>query len=419
VRDLDKPVLGAWLGALDRRDVQAALEQGGVVNFYTPENAVTAFSFLAAYRRNQATLLEAPALQPEPEPLDPERAERLRARLAETGRTTLAREEIEALLGAFGIAMAAGSKDLDAPDAHLFDLDVDVATDALFGPVVTLRRHASDEAGACMLPPLSRSLARDLIAAARMPRAAAPLARALDGDEALTRLLLRVSTLIGALPWLVELHLTHIRARGDSALVGAAHARADPSRRAQPGYRHMAIHPYPAELIEQVTLPAGARITVRPIRPEDAELEREFVEALSPESRYYRFFYQLHELSPAMLARFTQVDYDREMALVGVADVPHPHGHPIFVGVARYIANPDGRGAEFAVVVADDWQKRGVARALMVRLIASAAQRGFEHLEGTVLRANTRMLAFVTALGFTVRDDPEDAEQVVASLELR
>jgi acetyltransferase len=270
-----------------------------------------------------------------------------------------------------------------------------------------------------MLPPLSRSLAHGLIAAAYAHRGAAAAAQPPDDDEALTRLLLRVSTLVGALPWLVELDLAHIRARGERAIVGAADARADPSRRVQPGYRHMAIHPYPAELIEQVTLPGGARITVRPIRPEDAELESEFVEALSPESRYYRFFYQLNELTPAMLARFTQVDYDREMALVGVADVPHPHGHPIFVGVARYIANPDGHGAEFAVVVADDWQKRGVARVLMERLIACAKQRGFEHLEGVVLRANTRMLAFAAALGFTLRDDPEDAEQVVASLDLR
>jgi acetyltransferase len=479
---LEKPVLGAWLGALDRPDVHAELERGGIANFYTPENAVTAFSFLATYRRNQAMLLEAPALQPEPEPLDYDVAERLRARLAETGRTNLLRGEIEALLAAFGVVLSpaaaaftldearAAAARLDFPvtlsaahgertrtrvvetaaaldqawnelagsgaregsehplvrvekpgHAHVLDLDVHVATDPLFGPVVTLR-HAgrpSHDAGASMLPPLSRSLARDLIAAARSQRAAPAIVRQLEADEALVRLLLRISTLFGALPWLVELELTRIGACGESAVVGAAHARADTSRRMQPGYRHMAIHPYPAELIERVALPDGAEVTVRPIRPEDAELETEFVQALSPDSRYYRFFYQLNELSPAMLARFTQVDYDREMALVAVADVAHPHGHPVFVGVARYIANPDGESAEFAVVVADAWQKRGVARALMARLVASATRRGFARLEGTILRANARMLAFAEAFGFVVRDDVEDAEQVVASLELR
>jgi acetyltransferase len=167
-----------------------------------------------------------------------------------------------------------------------------------------------------------------------------------------------------------------------------------------------------------VVLPDAAALTIRPIRPEDAELEREFVEALSPESRYFRFFYQLNALTPAMLARFTQVDYDREMALVAVVDVPHPHGHPSFVGVARYIANPDGESAEFAIVVADAWQKRGVARALMARLIASATQRGFARLDGAVLRTNTRMLAFVAALGFALREDADDAEQMIVSLAL-
>jgi len=484
-RDLHKPVLGAWLGAIERPEVHAALESGGIVNFYTPENAVTAFSFLAAYRRNQAWLLEAPALQPEPEPLDYESAERLRTRLGESGRTTLLRGEIEELLGAFGITLSPCAVVVNADDArvaaarlrfpvmlsaphgnqtwtrvvhtraaldkawteiaglhdeegsehprvtlekpartHPLEFDVIIATDPLFGPVVTLcrRGHANGEPGVCMLPPLSRGLARELIAAARAGGAqpgAPAMAHVADGDEALARLLLRVSTMIGALPWLIELTLARIGARDEVAVVGDAHARADPSRRAQPGYRHMAIHPYPAEMVENVALPDGASITVRPIRPEDAELELEFVETLSPQTRYFRFFYQLHALTPAMLARFTQVDYDREMALVAVADVAHPHGHPVFVGVARYIANPDGESAEFAIVVADEWQRRGVARALMARLVASATRRGFARLEGSVLRANARMLGFVAGLGFGVRDDPEDPEQVVVSLALR
>jgi acetyltransferase len=112
------------------------------------------------------------------------------------------------------------------------------------------------------------------------------------------------------------------------------------------------------------------------------------------------------------------VDYDREMALVAITDIGHPHGHPSFVGVARYIANPDGESAEFAVVVADDWQKRGVAHALMTRLIRSATDRGLARLDGSILRSNVAMLAFVAALGFTTRVDPDEPEQVKASLQL-
>jgi acetyltransferase len=153
---------------------------------------------------------------------------------------------------------------------------------------------------------------------------------------------------------------------------------------------------------------------VRPIMPEDAEIERAFVNGLSEQTRYFRFFYRLHELTPAMLARFTQVDYDRELALVAVDGVENP----TFVGVARYITNPDQESAEFAVVVADAWHNRGVARALMERLIACAKARGLARLEGTVLRANTNMLRFTQGLGFVVHDDPDEPEQVSTVLDL-
>jgi len=156
-------------------------------------------------------------------------------------------------------------------------------------------------------------------------------------------------------------------------------------------------------------------VAIRPIMPEDAEIERAFVHGLSDESRYFRFFYQLHELTPAMLARFTQVDYDRELALVVLAP---PTKGAQFIAVARYIANPDHESAEFAIVVADEWQSRGVARKLMEHLIAAAQTRGLARLEGAVLRTNHKMLHFMTALGFRALDNPEDAEQVIVELQL-
>jgi acetyltransferase len=144
-------------------------------------------------------------------------------------------------------------------------------------------------------------------------------------------------------------------------------------------------------------------------------MERAFVNGLSEQTRYLRFFYQLHELTPAMLARFTQVDYDREMALVAVDDAG---GTSAIVGVARYVMGPDQEGAEFAVVVADAWQRRGVARALMTCLIACARTRGLKRLEGTVLRSNHNMLQFTQALGFVTRDHPDDRDQVSVALDL-
>jgi acetyltransferase len=180
----------------------------------------------------------------------------------------------------------------------------------------------------------------------------------------------------------------------------------------------MAIHPYPVELESQIVLADGTVLAVRPIRPEDAELERRFVNALSEQTRYYRFFYRLHELTPAMLARFTQVDYDRELALLALAPDPESPGGIAIVGIARYIANVDHESAEFAVVVADAWHGRGIATQLMKRLIASAKAKGLQRLVGTVLTANQTMIQFTRGLGFTIHDDPEDAEQVTVELPL-
>jgi acetyltransferase len=197
--------------------------------------------------------------------------------------------------------------------------------------------------------------------------------------------------------------------------IGGIAVNVDPQRKLMRGYPHMAIHPYPVELIGDVTLRAGTPLHVRPIRPEDAELERAFVDGLSEQTRYFRFFYRLAELTPSMIARFTQVDYDRELALVALVNVDDAQA---FVGVARYIANPDRTSAEFAVVVADAWQRRGVARVLMRGLIVCAKRRGFEQLVGTILRVNEPMLDFVRSLGFVVSDDPEDSAQVSATLSL-
>jgi acetyltransferase len=232
------------------------------------------------------------------------------------------------------------------------------------------------------------------------------------------RLLLQVSTLVCALPWVTELELDPVLPSTDRALVAGVRVVVDHRRASLPGYGHMAIHPYPTELVDDVVLRDGTTLHVRPIRPEDAELERRFVNGLSEETRFFRFFYRMHELSPGMLARFTQVDYDREMALVGVvADAAAPEGVS-FVGVARFIQNPDNESAEYAIVVGDEWQGRGIARAMMERLIAFAKKKGLLRLEGAVLKANANMVKFVTGLGFEVHDDPSDPDQHITVLKL-
>ena len=172
---------------------------------------------------------------------------------------------------------------------------------------------------------------------------------------------------------------------------------------------------YPVDLETTLELPTGERLEVRPIRPEDADLERAFFAGLSDESRYRRFMQHLSELTPQMLARFTQLDYDRELALIALAATSSV---PAIVGVARYVGSPDRESAEFAITVADAWHGRGLGRALMRSLIDWAARRGFRRIVGTVLASNEPMLKLATALGFRTERDPNDAGQVVVTLEL-
>jgi acetyltransferase len=178
------------------------------------------------------------------------------------------------------------------------------------------------------------------------------------------------------------------------------------------GYPHMAIHPYPSRLVQARHFADGTPWVARPIRPEDAEALQAFIRELSEQSRYMRFVSMMRELTPRMLARYTQLDYDREVALVAVTDVPNPahrgHLHEIIIGLAHYLRNPDGRGAEYALVVADAWQRRGLGRQLMGGLIAAAREQGLEYIDGFVLAANRPMLGLMAQLGFANTPSPDD-----------
>ncbi|HEX6793746.1 MAG TPA: GNAT family N-acetyltransferase [Casimicrobiaceae bacterium] len=404
-----KPIVAAWLGAVERRDVDDALEAARISNFYTPETAVEALSFLAQYRNNQAMLLEVPPPQPEPQPPDLGPLETLRETLARENHRGIESADAAQILGAFGFVVGQQSHATGAVECGL-------VTDRRFGPLIFVGPATAlslVQRCAVMLPPLNARLATDLVARA-VPDGAL---RRLDAAtlDALVDALTRLSALACMLPWVSALVLDAKIASGGQLTVTNSRFEVDPERRLLRGYPHMSIHPYPVELIGDVALHDGMIVHVRPIRPEDAALERAFVDGLSDETRYFRFFYRISELTPPMLARFTQVDYDREMALVALVDVATS---PSFVGVARYIANPDWTSAEFAVVVGDAWQRRGIARVLMRGLIVCAKRRGFERLRGTILRENEPMLAFVRALGFVLEEDPADPMQICATLAL-
>ena len=159
----------------------------------------------------------------------------------------------------------------------------------------------------------------------------------------------------------------------------------------------MSIRPYPKELERDEFLPSLGKVRLRPIRPEDADALKALVANLSVEDSRLRFFAPIKFLQPRLLARFTQIDYEREMALVLL-----PEGGGSFLGVVRFVADPDNLSAEFAIMVASDLHRKGIGRLLLTRLIEYARARGLSELVGHVLSENAAMLALAAKLGFTV-----------------
>jgi acetyltransferase len=169
---------------------------------------------------------------------------------------------------------------------------------------------------------------------------------------------------------------------------------------------------YPVHLAHERTLADGRRVTIRPIRPDDEPAERVFFDRLSGETKQARFMKFVQSVNEKLIHFFTHIDYDRHMAFVCEHE-----GR--LVGEARYVANPDGRSCEFGVVIADDWRKSGIAGLLMQALIEAACARGFDTMEGLVLRDNRAMLRFVRALGFEAAPEPYEPTTVRAVKRLR
>ena len=300
------------------------------------------------------------------------------------------------------------------------ELMVGVSSDRVFGPAIAfgtggiaVEVHGDRAVG---LPPLNRFLIREMIEGTRAARMLGAFRGmpAVDG-QALENVLLAVSAMVCELPWLRELDINPLLADETGAIaIDARAVVAEAPAGARP-YAHMAIHPYPAHLRSIWHAPDGVPVAVRPIRPEDAQIEREFVASLSADTRYLRFMGPLKELSAAMLARFTQVDYDREMALIATVD---DMGRERQIAVCRYALSADEQSCEFAIVVAEAWQGRGLGRHLMRRLIDIARERDIRRMTGDVLAVNRGMLDMAARLGFVIADVPGTPSVKQASLVL-
>ncbi len=270
---------------------------------------------------------------------------------------------------------------------------------------------------AISLPPLNRRLALDLINRTRVSKLLGQFRHmpAVDMDQ-LIDVLLAVSGMACELPWIQEMDINPLIIDENGVVAVDARIVVEYPKPSTDPYHHLAIHPYPSHLVKPIQLSDGTDIVIRPIRPEDAEIEAKFVRELSSEARYFRFMNSLQELSPEMLVRFTQIDYHNEMALIAVTAGDEGEEQ---IGVARYTTNLDKTSCEFALVVSDRWQSRGIAHQLMRNLMDIARDRDLETMEGQVLTNNSRMLELMTSLNFTIKNDPGDSavKQVAVGLQ--
>jgi acetyltransferase len=228
--------------------------------------------------------------------------------------------------------------------------------------------------------------------------------------EQLEEMIIRLSELLIDLPEIAELDMNPVLIKDGNPV--AVDARILISPLEVPSSLHLVIGPYPEEDESHMVSVDGRRIFIRPVKPEDAPLFTALFKVLSPTTIYYRFFGMLKELKPEMLARFTQIDYDREVALVAIDEDSETDR---MLGVARIIGDPDGKTGEFAVLVGDAWQGKGIGSNLLEKCLSIAEKRGFKTVHGIVLHENKNMLALGKKLGFDIKRDPDcgDNELVI------
>ncbi len=251
------------------------------------------------------------------------------------------------------------------------------------------------------LPPMNRLLARRLM---QETKAYALLqgyrSRPAADMQILEEMIIRLSQLLIDFPTIAELDMNPVLIKDGKPV--AVDARIHVAPLAVPSSLHLVIGPYPEEDESHMVSVDGHRIFVRPVKPEDAPLFTALFKSLSPTTIYYRFFGTLKELNPEMLARFTQIDYDREIALVAIDEESETD---TMLGVARIIGDADGRTGEFAVLVGDAWQGQGIGGNLLEKCLSIAEKQGFKTVHGIVLQENRNMLALGKKLGFEAKKD--------------
>jgi acetyltransferase len=391
-----------WLGDDAVQEARKGFRQSGIADYSTPEEAVLAFSILSTYFRHQELLMEVPAnrlihINPEYAKVQTQTG-RIVADAIAAGREWLSAIEANEILALYGV---------DTGGHHELGVELELYAgafiDPLFGPIIRFGRASLNTDIAVALPPLNSVLAHELIASTQISTELFALYQNTPeraGDVA--AVLLAISKMLADVPEISAIDINGLFASAYGVV--ALDTKIQVSELAPGGIKNFAILPYPEELIASI-LWGSENIVLRPIRPEDDLQHRRFLERMTSEDIRMRIFFTKRELSPSELARLTQIDYDREMAIIAERDAEN--GSKQTLAVVRVVSDPDGFSAEFALLVRSDLKRQGLGRLLLLKAIDYARHKGLKQLIGSVLRENIAMKELVTSVGFVTDNSIE------------
>jgi acetyltransferase len=262
------------------------------------------------------------------------------------------------------------------------------------------------------LPPLNLLLARRLMERTRIYRILQGYRNIPPANlDELAGILVRLSQLVTDFPEIAELDINPLLIDSGRPVCVDARILLEPSSQRPP--RHLIIAPYPNQYASDWLLEDGTPVLLRVMKPEDESLVAEFLSNCSEDTVYFRYFQHIKKWTHEMLIRFTQNDYDRELGLMAISQPPSPEA---MIGVSRLVMAADRSSAEFAVIVADPWQGKGLGEKLIERVIEMARDNEVKMLWGEVLAANLPMLGLMKKLGFTIKAAEDEVRHVEMSL---
>ncbi len=297
------------------------------------------------------------------------------------------------------------------------ELILGIKKDPVFGTVIMVGQGGTSAEifadTALGFPPLNERLARRMLESLKIWPLLQGYRGAAGVDIAgLCELLIRLSYLAADFPEIAELDINPLLVDQDRMIALDARVLLDAEIGPGPdrAYSHLALRPYPEHYLRQMTLPDGGEILLRPIKPEDEPLWMELLGSCSRESIYARFRYFFHWQTHQAAVRYCYIDYDREMAIVAETD----EGKKRLLGVGRLVADPDHSGAEYAVLVSDAWQNRGLGKLLTEYCLEIAADWGIKKVTAQTTSDNHRMIKVFDHLGFARTMNEEDSLVEVA-----